>query len=78
VFPGEVGRIQMSGERKICPLREIARGKSGDGRPEVEYRRADCAWWWYQPDVAPEGACVVHWVVAGMSGIKQAVEARVK
>jgi len=68
----------MSGERKICPLREIARGKSGDGRPEVEYRRADCAWWWYQPDVAPEGACVVHWVVAGMSGIKQAVEARVK
>ena len=68
----------MSEEKKICPLREIARGKSGDGRPEIECREADCAWWWYQPDVGPKGACIVHWLLVGMSGIKQAIESSAK
>ena len=44
----------MSEERKLCPLREMARGEPGGVRSEIECREADCAWWWQQADVAPE------------------------
>lgn len=62
----------MGEEKRICPLLSVRGGKTAvcvEGR---------CAWWWYQPDVGPKGACIVHWLLVGMSGIKQAIEASPK